>query len=215
MQEGGYNLRLPPFRGSRTSKEHTFLISTFNMATTLANGSFESAAYNKDVAAKTAGKGYATAVSTATAASPAGVSESLGTRAERLVDIIRREQQNQMQQARTKGTPNGAQKVAPVPHGSGVQFRPCCHAHGGGEGKACKEGGRVPPPRHSSTCPPTAQVGCSELRGGAGEGGYYPLARAPAPRHSMCPLVPHVSGTLQCATGRGCIADVIRREQQN
>jgi hypothetical protein len=88
------------------------------MATALANGGGTPASYNKDVPAKAAGMPYAAAANS-TAASPAGVSDSLGSGNERIVEIIRREQQNQMQQARTKGTPTQAHKVSAVPHGSG------------------------------------------------------------------------------------------------
>lgn len=91
------------------------------MATLVANGSNDpaQAAFSKH--AGTGSKPYASAV-TPTAASPAGVSDSVDAPffgSERIVDIIRREQHNQMQQARKKGTPKGAQKVAAVPHGSG------------------------------------------------------------------------------------------------
>jgi hypothetical protein len=45
---------------------------------------------------------------------------------ERIVDIIRREQHNQMQQARSKGTTTQYHKASPVAIGSG---KPCCCVH--------------------------------------------------------------------------------------
>lgn len=88
-------------------------------------------------AGPTKAKSYAaaTAGATAAAASPAGapspdsaqeLSSQFGS--ERIVDLIRREQANQIQQAWQKGTPQGAQKAGAVPHGSGeagVRFCMC------------------------------------------------------------------------------------------
>lgn len=81
------------------------------MANTIANGAGPGAALTK---------AQPHAASPAGAPSPDSVKDpSSQFGCERIVDIIRREQANQIQQARQKGTPKGAQKVAAVPHGSG------------------------------------------------------------------------------------------------
>jgi hypothetical protein len=84
------------------------------MSSTIANGAGPKA---KNYAAAAAAASPAGAPISSSDSSNKDVSSHFGS--ERIVDIIRREQANQMQQARSKGTTVQAQKVAAVPHGSG------------------------------------------------------------------------------------------------
>jgi hypothetical protein len=80
------------------------------------------------------------------AASPAGMSESGAESAnppqfgsDRIVDIIRREQHNQMMQARTKGSQKQYQKKGnPAPHGSGGDWE---REGEGAGGRRCRKEG--------------------------------------------------------------------------
>jgi len=164
------------------------------MAALAANGSSDPAMAAFKEGHARPDKSYAAAV----AASPAGVADQPSTHEspspptfgnERIVDIIRREQHNQMQQARVKGTTTQAQKAGhPVPHGSG---RPAILAVLGAMG--------VPHP-----CGPW--VGHTSCMGGGG-GGCSSDTGAGDTLHEQPDGTRRALTSMACATSRpSCLA---------